>query len=96
MKDTRYDSLKAELEDIKLITDTQMHHHKLGQEYLCRGRYKGLLVAGKNNKVERVEGSGLVFCSRESHSINPLAKSQYLTLAGFLRRLSPAGRLYVR
>ena len=40
MKDTRYDSLKAELEEIKQIADTQTHHYKLGQEYLYRGLAK--------------------------------------------------------
>jgi len=52
MTDTRYDSLKAELEDIKLIADTQTHHHKLGQEYLYRGLAKVYLWWDKTSKVE--------------------------------------------
>jgi hypothetical protein len=37
MNEKRYDSLKAELEKIKLIADKQAHFYKSSQELLYRG-----------------------------------------------------------
>lgn len=53
MKDTRYDSLKAELEEIKQIADTQTHHYKLGQEFLCRGLAK-LYICWDTQLIDRL------------------------------------------
>jgi len=69
MKDIRYDRLKAELEEIKHIADTQTHHYKLGQEYLYRGLAKS--NCGGRRQVKRKDCCSVFTMNTTSNKKRP-------------------------